>query len=52
MEYVLSHWSPDFAVSLVISFLSVLAGGVFLAGLFWITGYIVHHLFKTMKGGV
>lgn len=52
MEYVIAHWSADFAVGLISQFVALLGAGFALGGLVWITGYVLHHLLKWLKGGV
>lgn len=51
MDYVVLFWSPDFSISLLTAFAGLIGSGAMLAGMFWLVGFVVHHLLKTMKGG-
>ena len=50
MEAVFTSWNSEFVVSLLRDgVLPVLAGGVIIAAIFWLVGYLVDHLFRLMR---
>lgn len=51
MDYVILNWSPDFSISLLAAFVGLIGSGAVLAGMFWLVGFVAHHLLKTLKGG-
>lgn len=45
-------WTPDFSIFLLTAIVGLLGAGLMLAGACWLVGFVVHHLLKTVKGGV
>lgn len=52
MDYLFSHWTPDFIVNLSVQVVGLISAGFILGSMFWLVGFLVHHILKTMKGGV
>lgn len=51
METILTTWQIDFSSSLFLSFMPLVPAGFFLAGIFWLVGFVVNSLLVFLKGG-